>query len=245
MKKYNLGNTANTLNFRKLAKPAVLFICALLISGVAFAAFPAKAASTTSPLHTSGNQILDANNNVVTLRGVGVAGMAPDLILWGQGGSDNWGDQWVSASSSAVTDTFQEMQQTWHINMIRVFVYPEWYWQNSAPGSNGNTQAYIQTIVSEAAQYGIYVDLVPYQLTACTNSFSGDPYGTPDQGGAQGIPLSGFDTQGQSFLSSTGLSEQAFWTQYWTLMANNLKGYSTLSLKHGMNQQQQATGVNQ
>ena len=219
------------MGFSKLAKPSVLFIIAILtVSMVSMLSLTqVNAASTTSPLHISGNQILDSNNNPVNIRGMGIAGMAPDLIFWGQGGSDNWGDQWQPASGAAITDTFRELSTNWHVNMIRVFVYPEWYWLNSAPGNNGiTTQSYIQTLVSEADKYGIYVDLVPYQLTACSNSFSSDPYVTPNQGGGQGIPMNGFDSAGQRFLSSTGLSEQQFWSQYWTLMANNLKGYSNV-----------------
>ena len=231
MRNYSLKNTANSINIRKLfAKPSVLCIIALLIISMISIVSLAQVhgATTTLALHTSGSQILDSNNNPVTIRGVGIAGMAPDLILWGKGTTDSWSSQWASASGTAVTDTFQEMSQNWHINMIRVFVYPEWYWLNSAPGSNGNTQTYIETLVSQAAQYGIYVDIVPYQLTACANSFSGDPYLTPNQGGGQGLPMSGFDSAGQAFIASTGLTEQQFWTQYWTLMANNLKGYSNV-----------------
>ncbi len=59
-----------------------------------FSATSVQAATTTSALHTSGSYILDANGNTVYLRGMGIAGMAPDLILWGNSGSDNWGDQW-------------------------------------------------------------------------------------------------------------------------------------------------------
>ncbi len=204
MRNYSLKNTANSINIRKLfAKPSVLCIIALLIISMFSIVSLAQVhgATTTLALHTSGRQILDSNNNPVTIRGVGIAGMAPDLILWGKGSTDSWSSQWASASGTAVTDTFQEMSQNWHINMIRVFVYPEWYWLNSAPGSNGNTQTYIETLVSQAAQYGIYVDIVPYQLTACANSFSGDPYLTPNQGGGQGLPMSGFDSAGQAFIS--------------------------------------------
>ena len=75
-----------------------------------FSASPAQAATTTSPLHTSGTSILDANGNVVYLRGIGIAGMAPDLILWGNGGSDNWGDQWNYNPTTVMDQTFQALQ---------------------------------------------------------------------------------------------------------------------------------------
>ena len=226
MIKQHLTQLAKAINSKKRVKPEVVFAIAILVISVFFAlSYTSVKAANASALHTSGNLILDQNNNPVTLRGVGIAGMAPDLILWGNGESDGWGCQWQPASATAVTDTFQAMSQNWHINMIRVFIYPEWYYQNANPGGNGNTQTYIQTIVAQAAQYGIYVDIVPYQLTACANSFSQDPYLTPNQGGAQGLPMNGWDTAGQSFISSTGLSEQTFWSQFWTQMANNLKAY--------------------
>jgi hypothetical protein len=47
--------------------------------------------AATPSLHTSGSSIVDANGNVVYLRGVGIAGMAPDLVLWENGGSDTTG----------------------------------------------------------------------------------------------------------------------------------------------------------
>ncbi len=228
MKKHRLGNRVNTLNLRKLAKPAVLCISTLFIISMvaAFSSTGVHAVSATLPLHTSGDQILDSNNNLVYLRGMGIAGYVPDLILWGQGGSDSWGDQWVSASSTAVTQTFQELSSVWDVNMIRVFVYPEWWWLNSVPSNGISTQSYLETLASEAEQYGIYIDVVPYQLTACQNSFTSDTYLTPNQGGGQGLPMmNNWDSAAKSFLSSTGLTEQSFWTQYWTSMANTLKVY--------------------
>jgi hypothetical protein len=37
--------------------------------------------------------------------------------------------------------------------------------------------------------------------------------------------MNNWDSAGNSFIASTGLSEQSFWTQYYTLLANNLKAY--------------------
>jgi hypothetical protein len=231
MKTHTIENTGHSINFRKLTKPAVLCIIAIFAISIltVFATTGVQAASTTTlALHTSGDQILDSNNNVVYLRGIGVAGMTPDLIFWGQGGSDSWSDQWQSASSTSVTQTLQELSTTWDVNMIRVFIYPEWWWLNGADGTanSENVQTYVETLASEAEQYGIYLDIVPYQLTACSGSFSSDPYLTPDQSTAQGLPMmSDWDSAGQSFIASTGLTEQNFWTQYWTSMANALKAY--------------------
>ncbi len=230
MKTNTVGNIAKTLNLKKLAKPAVLCISAILaicmVSTFSFSGV--HAATTMLPVTTSGNQIIDSNGNVVYLRGVGMAGMSPDLIFWGSGGGDSWADQWQSASATSVTDTFAEMQSVWHVNMIRIFVYPEWWYLNGQSGTaNGeNVQTYLATLASEAEQYGIYIDIVPYQLTAYQGSFSSDPYLSSNMAGSQGLPLmNDWDTAANSFLASTGLSEQAFWTSFWTSMANGLKAY--------------------
>ena len=108
MNKQHLTQLAKAINSKTLAKTEVICTIALLILSVFFAvSYTSVKAANASALHTSGNLILDQNNNPVTLRGVGIAGMAPDLILWGNGASDSWGCQWQSASSTAVTDTFQ------------------------------------------------------------------------------------------------------------------------------------------
>ena len=39
------------------------------------------------------------------------------------------------------------------------------------------------------------------------------------------LPLCGWDTAGQNFITSTGMTEQNFWTAFWTDMANSLKAY--------------------
>ena len=82
MKTHNIGNTGHSINFRKLAKPAALCIIAIFVISMlsVFASTGVQAATTTLALHTSGDQILDSNNNVVYLRGIGVAGMTPDLF---------------------------------------------------------------------------------------------------------------------------------------------------------------------
>ncbi len=235
MKTNKLGNIVDSINFRKLAKPLALFTIAIFaISAVSvFSLSGVHAASATLALHTSGNQILNSNNNVVYLRGMGIAGMTPDLILWGTGSSDSWGDQWGSASSTAVTQTLTELSSAWNVNMLRIFIYPEWWMLNGADGTaNGeNVQSYVETLASEAEAAGIYIDIVPYQLTACSGSFSSDPYLTPNQAGSQGLPMCGnWDSAGQAFLSyeesqNGYANEQAFWTAYWTSMANALKAY--------------------
>ena len=198
---------------------------------------PVQAATTTPALHTSDASILDANGNVVYLRGMGIAGMAPNLILWGSGGGDNWGDQWNYNPTTVMDQTFQALQTQWHVNMIRVFVYPSWYYRDAiAPSQEDpnyassttpiSTRAYLRTLCEEAAKYGIYVDIVPYMLTPSSSSFGLDPYATTNFGW-QGLPMMDWDQPAKNFLSAAGYgsNEQGFWQWFWTDMANNLKNY--------------------
>ncbi len=133
--------------------------------------------------------------------------------------------------------TFAALQSQWHVNMIRVFIYPSWYYRNNIiPAQEDpnyasqttpiNIKTYLQTLCQEADKYGIYVDIVPYMLTPSTSSFGQDPYATPDFGW-QGLPMMGWDTAGNNFLSAAGYAnnEQGFWHWFWTDMANNLKNY--------------------
>ena len=128
--------------------------------------------------------------------------------------------------------TFQCYQQYWGVNMIRMLIPVNWYWQNNiVPAMQDPTyyptlttpisyQTYIATVAQQAAKYGIYVDICPYELVS--------NYKDNQSGGAQGQPMGTWDLAAQSFLAGTGLTEQQFWSQYWTLMANNLKGYSNV-----------------
>jgi hypothetical protein len=232
-------NTLHTLSFRKMSKPLVICISALFIISMISVLSPTtvKAATTTPALHTSGTAIIDANGNGVYLRGMGLAGMAPDLMLWGTGGVDKWGDQWNANPVAVMDQTFSALQTQWHVNMIRVFIYPSWYYRNNiAPSQEDSayasqttpisTRTYLQTLCGEAAKYGIYVDIVPYMLTPSTSSFASDPYATT-KFGWQGLPLTTWDAPATNFLSAAGYSgnEQGFWQWFWTDMANNLKNY--------------------
>jgi len=240
LKKRNLGNILQTLNLKRLArKTAVLCIVALfVVSMISILSTTSVQAQTTTPaLHVSGNKILDSNNNIVYLRGIGRAGEIQSASgMWSAPGMAvaTWGQKWNPTSTNIplMDATFQAYQQVWHVNMIRLLILPSWYWQDNIipaqedPASYASYttpisyRTYIATVAQEAAKYGIYVDVCPYQL------MSG--YKDSGQGGAQGLPMSGWDSTGQSFIANTGLSEQQFWSQYWTVMANNLKGYSNV-----------------
>jgi hypothetical protein len=153
--------------------------------------------------------------------------------MWGGPGGflASWGLKWLNVNDSipAMDTTFQCYQQVWHINMIRVFITVDWYYQDNVTPSVEDPenypswttpisyQNYIKTVVEQAAKYGLYVDLCPYQLT----SF----YRDSNRAGAQGLPLCWWDDTGKAFLSSTGIDETTFWSRFWTLLATNLKDY--------------------
>ena len=232
----NIRQTLHSLNLKKLSKPTAICLTALFIVSILsiFTSMPVQAATTTPALHTSGTSIVDANGNVVYLRGVGIAGMVPDLILWGSDGGDNWGVQWNYNPVAVMDQTFSALQSQWHVNMIRVFVYPSWYYRDGIIPSQEDassslttpisTRAYLRTLCQEADKYGIYVDIVPYMLTPSTSSFGKDPYATTNFGW-QGLPMTTWDTPAKNFLSAAGYgsNEQGFWQWFWTDMANNLK----------------------
>ncbi|MCW4029163.1 MAG: glycoside hydrolase family 5 protein [Candidatus Bathyarchaeota archaeon] len=242
MKTTKIRNTLHILSAKKLSKPLVACLTAIfvisMISAIATVPETNATVSASMALHTSGSQILDANGNVVYLRGVGLAGFAPDLILWDPSSSDSWAVQWNYSPTSTMDATFAAMQSEWHINMIRVFILPSWYYQdNIVPAQEDgsysskttaiSTRAYLQTLCEEAGKYGIYVDIVPYQLTPYAGSFGGDTYASPNMAGAQGLPMLGWDSAGQSFLNNAGYAgnEQAFWAWFWSDMATTLKDY--------------------
>jgi hypothetical protein len=167
---------------------------------------------------------------------MGLAGFAPNMVLWGNGNSDSWGNQW-NTDTAIMDQTFESMKNDWHINMIRVFFYPSWYYrdnivpaQESASHSSMTTgisiKSYLQTMATEASKYGIYIDLVPYMLTPSSSSFGLDKYASSNFGW-QGMPLCGWDSAGNQFLADAGYgnNEAGFWNWLWTDMGNTFKDY--------------------
>ncbi|MCW3995072.1 MAG: hypothetical protein NWE98_02840, partial [Candidatus Bathyarchaeota archaeon] len=125
MKANNLANIAHFISLRKLSKPLVIGITAIFMISMIAALSPntVQAATSSSPLHTVGRSVVDANGNTVYLRGVGLAGVAPNLILWGSGSGDSWAVQWNYNPTAVMEQTFNALQNQWHVNMIRVFIY--------------------------------------------------------------------------------------------------------------------------
>ncbi len=189
-----------------------------------------------SALTVSGTEILNSQDDPVYLKGVGIWSFAPSNIWWNLTGSDTYADQWQtgSALNQSLEDTFTNLTENWDVNMIRFFYYPEWWWRGSITPSTEdpdmgfsstpiNVRQYFQIVCEIAERYGIYVDFCPYQLTATWGSYVYDPY--LDVGG--GVPMTNtWETNQTAFLASTRFStEQAFWTAFWSDMANSLKAY--------------------
>ena len=236
MKTNKIGNIVDSIRVRRFVKPAVLLISALFIMSIALTFMPISvqaqtAASTMPGLHTSGNQILDANNNVVYLRGMGRTGDLQSASgMWsGQGMSTAaWGQKWQSISSNIplMDQTFQSYQQIWHVNNIRLLIPVNWWWTDNVAPSNFDSGAsstpisyrtYIETVVQEAAKYGIYVDICPY------NVFDG--YTDNSGGNVNGIPGSLGANANNYMLSINSNGELQAWQTWWTSLASRLGQY--------------------
>ena len=232
MKTHNLENTRHSINFRKLAKPAVLCISALfIISMLSVFASTGVQAATTPSLHTSGDQILDSNNNVVYLRGIGRTGDLQSASgMWSGPGMAvaSWSQKWQSISSNIplMDATLQSYQQYWHVNMIRVLIPVNWWWmdnvvpsqyQSGAPSTPISYRTYIETLVQEAAKYGIYVDFCPYDVF--------DGYTDSSGGNGNGIPGSLSTSAYNYMLSINSGGETQAWNTWWTSVVNNLGQY--------------------
>ncbi len=122
--------------------------------------------------------------------------------------------------------------------MIRVFIYPSWYYRdNIVPAQEDPNYAaqttpisiktYLQTLCQEADKYGIYVDIVPYMLTPSTSSFGQDPYATTRlwmaRNANDGMGRSQATNSYRSRLRQATNKASGHW--FWTDMANNLKNY--------------------
>jgi cell division septation protein DedD len=232
----NAHNLAKTLHFIGLKKIAVLCISALFIISMlsVFATTDAQAITTTSPLHTLGNQILDANNQAVILRGIGRTGDLQSASgMWSSPGNQvaNWGQKWQPTTQNipAIDATLQCYQQIWHINMIRILIPINWWWINNIAASNYQTGApttpisyrnYITTLTQEAQKYGIYVDVCPYNVFDAYTDYSG--------GNSNGIPGSLSTSAYNYMLSINSKGEIQAWQTWWNSIATTLGQYSNV-----------------
>ena len=191
---------------------------------------------STLSLSTSGSSILNSTGQPFYYKEVGLFGVAPDNIFWNAQGNDNWGDQWQTGATlnASLNQEFYNLSTGWNVNAIRLWIYPEWWWQGNVtpsivdPSSWGayttpiNVRQYCQIVTQIAGNYGIYVDWCPYQLTAQTGAYDTDPY--MSDGG--GTPMTNtWDTNQTAFITSTGLTEQQFWSNFWGNFSSSLRDY--------------------
>ena len=199
--------------------------------------------STAPALHTSGNQILDANNNVVYLRGIGKAGeLVSATGMWSEAGDPfvyAWYQKWQSLSYDIprMDATFQCWQQYWHVNMTRIQIPMDWWWMDNVTPSNYQSgmpstpvsfRTYIETLIQEAAKYGIYVDFCPYSAVngySYSGSFEGEPGSDPTLSN-DWVPGTASYNWIQTALSQNGWTTQMqLWQAWWTSVVNNLGQY--------------------
>ncbi|MCW4001318.1 MAG: glycoside hydrolase family 5 protein [Candidatus Bathyarchaeota archaeon] len=189
-------------------------------------------------LHTEGTKIVDAYGSVVYLRGIGRAGEIQSASgMWSGPEQEifNWNQKWFS-----IEDNLPKMQATlksyrdhWHVNMIRIFVCANWWMQDTIyprdyqPDANINEpisyRSYIETLVTEAAKYGIYVDFCPYSVVS-SYQFSGQFEGEPG-GWVEGTGSYEFI---RSVTTAVGKTEAQFWREWWTSVVQDLGDYSNV-----------------
>jgi hypothetical protein len=150
----------------------------------------------------------------------------------------NWGQKWqpISSNIPLMDATFQCYQQYWHVNMIRILIPVDWWWidnvvstqyQSSAPNITISYRTYIETLVQEAAKYGIYVDFCPY---SAVNGYlySGSWEGEPITGWVSGTASASFM---QNVTLGAGRTEMQFWEQWWTSIVQRIGSYPNVILE--------------
>ena len=120
---------------------------------------PAVAPSVVGPLHTSGNQIVQANGQSIMLRGVVMPGLQISSTMSGTG-----------ASEQTVIEA-----KDWGANFVRVPLSEE-YWLTSNCDYNPTYQATVDQVVNWITSLGMVA-----LLDLHTNSVSSCETGTPSQ----------------------------------------------------------------
>ncbi|MCL5877930.1 MAG: glycoside hydrolase family 5 protein [Candidatus Bathyarchaeota archaeon] len=221
---------------KKLAACVVSVLVAALIATLLVNSYRLDLAKSMA-LHTSGYKILDIYGNVVYLRGIGRSGdLQSPSGMWSGPGEQvfSWTQKWLPIEENLpkMDATLQCYRDYWHVNMIRVFIPVDWWWIDNISRSTYEPQVadvtisfrlYLETLVQEAAKYGIYVDLCPYSAVngyLFSRTFEGEP-GTwvPNTASYQFI---------QSVTADAGRSEMEFWHLWWASVVERLGGYGNV-----------------
>lgn len=172
---------------------------------------------------------MDANNNVVYLRGIGRAGDLESLTgTWGGKGDVvyDYSLQWqtdTAALTVKIDETLTTMRDVWKINMIRMFIPVKWWYENNinpaqqynrGPNEIISYQDYIELVVQRAQALGIYVDVCPYGVFSYYEA----------QGEWDGIPGS-LGAESLAYMHTIDVEEMQAWRMWWTSVVNRLGKY--------------------
>jgi hypothetical protein len=186
-------------------------------------------ASTAKSLHTSGHTILDSSNEPVYFRGIGRAGDLDSLSgTWSGRGEKvfEFGEKWqtdMAVLKQKMDETFSCYRNFWKVNLVRVLIPVDWWWIDNVnpaqqygvgPDQVMSYRSYIALVVEEAAKYGIYVDLVPYEVR--NYYVSGDEWdGIPGSLGAASL----------AYMHTINSDEMQAWRVWWTSVVYRLGQY--------------------
>jgi hypothetical protein len=186
-------------------------------------------ASTGEALHTSGHRILDSSNNPIYFRGIGRAGDLDSLSgTWGGKGDNpyDYSEKWQTDNAvlkEKIDETFACYRDVWKANLIRLLIPVDWWWKDNinpaqeygvGPDQMMSYRNYIVLVIEEAAKYGIYVDLCPYEVQ--NYYLSGDNW--------DGIPGS-LGPASLAFMQKITPTELGAWQMWWTSIASRLGQY--------------------
>ena len=189
-------------------------------------------ASNVKPLHALGHTILDSNNNLVYFRGIGRTGDLDSLSgIWAGPGENvlDYSAKWqtdVSVLKQKMDETFACYRGVWKVNLVRILVPVDWWWEDNVnpaqaygqgPDQTMSYRNYIELLVQEAAKYGIYVDLCPYEVRNYYVS-SGVWDGIPGSLGAASL----------AYMHTINADEMQAWRMWWTSVVGRLGKYSNV-----------------
>ena len=205
MKTKTLATLLSLKTPRKLAKPIVIGITALLLLSMVsmLMASGVQAASNATALHTEGKLIKDASGNTIYLRGLQKVELADD-----PDGTWNGNALWSDANVQAELD----QMKAWGANTVRcIQSIDNWKYDLNTPYASISSRDAVNRLIKFAADRDMYVIFTAYRVT---NYFSG--------GNQDPLPYPPYQTS--SGAGSVITSKQDF-VNWWADVANNLKGY--------------------
>ncbi len=229
---FNFGFRIGKKDFRKIF--GVFALLLLIVIGMPLhilRALPDEKVNTT--LHTSGNKILDANNNPIYLKGIGRLGDLDSLNgqWYGIGETYNTNDfKFVTDKNLLnlrINQTLDCYKNVWQVNNIRVFIAVDWWYQDSVnpsiydnnfPNRTFSYRDYIETVITLAQDRGIYVNFVPY------NVFNFYEQTDPQY---EGVPLFHYDRP-EEWITKINPNQTSFWIDWWGSVVDRIGSYQNV-----------------